>query len=101
MKPLALTVSEPHSFQYELGTVYVAYRTTCFASEPAPSRLLDPRPRWENSSEIGRSLGISPRTVDQHIDTARAKLQAKTRLQAVAEAQAQGWLSRKAVGSTK
>lgn len=51
----------------------------------------------KNSSEIGRSLGISPRTVDQHIEAARAKLRVRTRLQAVVEAQAQGWLDRKTV----
>ena len=46
----------------------------------------------KSSSKIGRELGISPKTVDQHIELARVKLQASTRVQAIFKAQAQGWL---------
>lgn len=42
--------------------------------------------------EIGRVLQISPRTVETHIDNARAKLGAKNRTSAVFEAWRRGWL---------
>lgn len=35
------------------------------------------------SPEIARTLGISPRTVDQHIEDARARLNVRTRIEAV------------------
>lgn len=62
--------------------------------------LLTPRQRqclcWaqlgKSSSDIGDILGISPRTVDEHIATACARLNVRTRIQAVQRASALGLL---------
>jgi DNA-binding CsgD family transcriptional regulator len=40
----------------------------------------------KTDAEVGETLGISPRTVRFHIDGAKAKLQAKSRVQAIAKA---------------
>lgn len=67
------------------------------AAQPDPPRL---RPRqgeclyWvsqgKSSVDIGRLLGISPRTVDEHIHNACRSLGVRTRAQAVARAVALG-----------
>jgi DNA-binding CsgD family transcriptional regulator len=46
----------------------------------------------KSSTDIGAILGISPRTVDDHLAAACSKLGVRTRTQAVAEAIALGFL---------
>lgn len=46
----------------------------------------------KSSTDIGAILGISPRTVDDHLAAACAKLGVRTRTQAVAEAMRRGLL---------
>ncbi len=47
----------------------------------------------QTSREIARTLGISPRTVDQYILEACARLNVKTRVQAAAKATRLGIIS--------
>jgi len=46
----------------------------------------------KSSTDIGAILGLSPRTVDDHLAAACAKLGVRTRTQAVAEAMRRGLL---------
>jgi len=48
--------------------------------------------RGKSSRDIGTILGLSPRTVDSYVASAMAKLQAKTRVEAVAVAVAYGYI---------
>lgn len=47
----------------------------------------------QTSSEIAVTLGLSPRTVDQYVGEACARLQVRSRTQAVAKAVTLGLLS--------
>ncbi len=38
-----------------------------------------------SSSQIGGALGLSPRTIDQHIEEAKGRLEVETRDQAIAK----------------
>jgi DNA-binding CsgD family transcriptional regulator len=49
--------------------------------------------RGKTSNEIAGIVGLSKRTVDFHVDNARAKLDAATRSQAVIEAIARGLIA--------
>jgi DNA-binding CsgD family transcriptional regulator len=63
-----------------------------------PKTTLRPRQReclhWvsqgKSSADIGRMLGLSPRTVDEHVRGACSSLEVRTRVQAVARAIALG-----------
>jgi DNA-binding CsgD family transcriptional regulator len=67
-------------------------------ARPDPPPLLRPRHReclyWasqgKSSVDIGRLLGLSPRTVDEHLRSACRRLGVRTRVQAVARAVALG-----------
>jgi DNA-binding CsgD family transcriptional regulator len=48
--------------------------------------------RGLNATEIGRRLGISPRTVEHHLAKLCDRLGVRTRVQALAIAVRRGWL---------
>ena len=49
--------------------------------------------RGKSSRDIGTILSLSPRTVDSYVASAMAKLQARTRIEAVAVAVAAGYIA--------
>lgn len=71
-----------------------------FEQGPSSPRSLSERERecliWaargKSDWDIGAILALSPKTVGMHIDRARAKLNARTRMQALAVALKRGWL---------
>jgi LuxR family quorum sensing-dependent transcriptional regulator len=71
------------------------------AGERAPKRGLSPREkecllwaaRGKSDWDTGMILGLSERTVSMHCDRARARLGARTRIQALATALRLGWIT--------
>lgn len=85
-----------------IATVYASYGNSLLeisqdqpTATPLTSRecqCLSWASQGKTDWEIGRILGIAPRTVGTHIDNARAKLGASNRTRAVFEAWRHGWL---------
>ena len=88
---------------HALGMMYGALGLPLseLAAERAPRRGLSPREkecllwaaRGKSDWDTGMILGLSERTVSMHCDRARARLGARTRIQALATALRLGWIT--------
>ncbi len=88
---------------HALGMMYGALGLPLneLAAEHKPKRGLSPREkecllwaaRGKSDWDIGMILGLAERTVSMHCDRARARLGARTRIQALATALRLGWIT--------
>lgn len=88
---------------HALGLMYGALGLPLseLARTPTPQRGLSPREkecllwaaRGKSDWDIGMILGLAERTVSMHCDRARARLGARTRIQALATALRLGWIT--------
>jgi DNA-binding CsgD family transcriptional regulator len=76
----------------EAATVAATAGTRADVLRPRQLECLEWSRRGKSSADIGKILGLSPRTVDEHIAAACDALDVRTRVQAVSQALAMGLL---------